>query len=312
MTEIVGLLDLLGLDDPESIDPEVNWRPRRWPDRLRVPIGRTAYGAVVELDLKEAAEGGMGPHGVIGGASASGKTELIRTLLTTLAITHAPADVGFAGIEARGGDTFHGLARLPHAFVTMGDIAAEWPGSPRLDRFVTTLTAEIARRQELLRSEGHRSHTAYTKAVRAGAPLMPLPHLLIVIDELSLIKDSSPGLVPLLRRVARLGRALGLHLLIADQTVADWIDDFDRHLSYRVVLRTFTQSDSTRLLGIPSAWNELPREPGNGFLKRDSDPVTRFRAAYLPLLDRVVDQLAGWPGVEKELWEPLRDSTTGI
>ena len=108
------LVDLLGQGDVRDLDPEVAWRPRLQRDRLRVPIGVDESGAVVALDIKESAQQGMGPHGLVIGATGSGKSELLRTLVLALSMTHSPEALNFVLVDFKGGATFAGMADLPH------------------------------------------------------------------------------------------------------------------------------------------------------------------------------------------------------
>ena len=111
----VRLLDLIGHRSVADIDPAQTWRERSPRERLRVPIGVTSGGEPIALDLKEAAQGGQGPHGLIVGATGSGKSELLRTLVAGLAVDQPPEDLSFVLIDYKGGSAFAELARLPHA-----------------------------------------------------------------------------------------------------------------------------------------------------------------------------------------------------
>src|ERR687896_187544 len=112
--EVRGL-ELFGLRSAAEVDPRACWRPRPRREQLRVPIGVGGAGEPVTLDLKQAAEGGLGPHGLIVGATGSGKSELLRTLISGLALRHSPDTLSFVLIDYKGGAAFAELARLPHA-----------------------------------------------------------------------------------------------------------------------------------------------------------------------------------------------------
>ena len=100
--------DLLSLGDAGSVDVARTWRPRSLAERLRVPIGVGEDGQPVMLDLKEAAQEGMGPHGLCVGATGSGKSELLRTLVLGLAVTHSSETLNFVLADFKGGATFAG------------------------------------------------------------------------------------------------------------------------------------------------------------------------------------------------------------
>jgi S-DNA-T family DNA segregation ATPase FtsK/SpoIIIE len=276
---VFGLADLLGYGDPRRIDPAVTWQPRPAKDRLRIPIGIDPGGRPVEFDLKESAEGGMGPHGLVIGATGSGKSELLRTLVTGLAITHSSETLNMALIDFKGGATFAGMAGLPHTCAVITNLAADLT---LVDRMADALRGELVRRQELLRASGdYASVRDYERAREAGAPLDPLPSLLIIIDEFSELLSTRPEFIDLFVMIGRLGRSLAVHLLLASQRLEEGrLRGLDSHLSYRIGLRTFSASESRAVLGVPDAY-ELPPVPGSAFLKVDTSTLIRFKAAYV-------------------------------
>ena len=101
-------MELLALGDVHTFDPDAAWRPRPARDRLRVPIGNGDGGAMVHLDIKESAQQGMGPHGLVIGATGSGKSEFLRTLVLGLAMTHSPEQLNMVLVDFKGGATFAG------------------------------------------------------------------------------------------------------------------------------------------------------------------------------------------------------------
>ncbi|NIH81475.1 type VII secretion protein EccCa [Amycolatopsis viridis] len=273
------LTDLLGLGDPYEFDLAKSWEARSNRDRLRVPIGITADGRPMELDLKESAQDGMGPHGLLVGATGSGKSELLRTLVLALAVTHDSEILNFVLVDFKGGATFTKLDRLPHTSAVITNLADELH---LVDRMLDAIGGELVRRQELLRKAGnYGSQRDYEKARTAGAPLDPLPALLIVVDEFSELLTARPDFIDMFVQIGRVGRSLGVHLLLASQRLEEGrLRGLDSHLSYRIALRTFSAMESRVVLGTPDAF-QLPRSPGNGFLKTGVDELTRFKAAYV-------------------------------
>src|SRR6185436_12933692 len=136
--------------------------------------------------------------------------------------------------------------------------------------------------QELLRDAGNfASVRDYERARTAGEDLAPLPSLFIVVDEFSELLSAKPELIDLFVAIGRLGRSLGLHLLLASQRLEEGrLRGLESHLSYRVGLRTFSAAESRGVLGVPDAY-ELPPTPGLGFLKPDQSTLVRFHAAYV-------------------------------
>jgi S-DNA-T family DNA segregation ATPase FtsK/SpoIIIE len=275
----VGLPELLGLDDPAAVGVvRARWRDSA-PDTLRVPIGVGETGDPVLLDLKESAQGGSGPHGLCIGATGSGKSELLRTLLLGLAATHASDRLNMVLIDFKGGATFLGMAELPHVSAVITNLADELS---LVDRMADALAGEITRRQEALRAAGNLASVGdYERKRRDGADLPPLPALLIVVDEFSEMLAQRPELVDLMVTIGRLGRSLQMHLLLASQRLDEGrLRGLESHLSYRIALRTFSPAESRAVLGVPDAY-QLPPMPGSGYLALGTDELVRFRAAYV-------------------------------
>ncbi|TDC02126.1 type VII secretion protein EccCa [Nonomuraea longispora] len=273
------LTDLLGVGDPTRLDPAHSWRPRAGRNRLRVPIGLGADGRLVELDIKESAQGGMGPHGLVIGATGSGKSELLRTLVLGLAVTHSSEILNFVLVDFKGGATFLGLDSLSHVSAVITNLEDELP---LVDRMHDALHGEMVRRQELLRAAGnYASLRDYERAREQGANLQPMPTLFVVLDEFSELLTAKPEFIDLFVMIGRLGRSLGVHLLLASQRLEEGrLRGLDTHLSYRIGLRTFSAMESRVVLGVADAY-ELPSAPGNAYLKFDTTGMTRFKAAYV-------------------------------
>jgi S-DNA-T family DNA segregation ATPase FtsK/SpoIIIE len=273
------LVDMLGVSDPESVDLEALWKPRTVHDRLRLPIGVGESGEPIELDIKESALEGMGPHGLIIGATGSGKSELLRTLVLGLGMTHSPSALNLVLVDFKGGATFLGLQDLPHTAAVITNLQDDLS---MVDRMHDALAGEMNRRQELLRSAGNFANVRdYERAREAGAPLDPLPALLIVCDEFSELLAQKPEFAELFVAIGRLGRSLSIHLLLASQRLEEGkLRGLDSHLSYRIGLRTFSASESRAVLGVADAY-ELPSVPGSGYLKFDVETLVRFKAAYV-------------------------------
>ena len=272
-------MDLLGLGDIHTYDPATAWRPRPARDRLRVPIGIGDSGGLIHLDIKESAQQGMGPHGLVIGATGSGKSEFLRTLVLGLVMTHSSEQLNLVLVDFKGGATFAGMADMPHVSAVITNLANELT---LVDRMQDALSGEMTRRQELLRDAGnYASIRDYEKARANGEPLEPMPSLFIVVDEFSEMLSAKPEFIDLFVAIGRLGRSLGLHLLLASQRLEEGrLRGLESHLSYRVGLRTFSAGESRAVLGVPDAY-ELPAVPGLGYLKPDQSTLLRFKAAYV-------------------------------
>jgi S-DNA-T family DNA segregation ATPase FtsK/SpoIIIE len=301
MNAETGLAELLELGDPFQLDTEKTWQTRPNRDRLRVPIGIAPDGLPVELDLKESAQDGMGPHGLVIGATGSGKSELLRTLLLALAATHDSEILNFVLVDFKGGATFTKLDRLPHTSAVITNLKDELP---MVDRMTDAINGELVRRQELLRSAGnYSSQRDYEKARAAGAPLIPLPSLLIICDEFSELLSAKPDFIDIFVQIGRVGRSLGVHLMLASQRLEEGrLRGLEVHLSYRIGLRTNTPMESRIVLGVTDA-ADLPRSPGHAYMKYGTEPMTRFRAAYVSGVYHRSGRPVGRSGAETRIFE---------
>ncbi|MBN3510993.1 type VII secretion protein EccCa [Mycolicibacterium septicum] len=274
-----GLMALLKIPDAAGIVPEQIWRQRSPRERLRVPIGITPNGQPIELDIKEAAEGGMGPHGLCIGATGSGKSEFLRTLVLSMITSHSPEQLNLVLVDFKGGATFLGLDGIAHIAAIITNLEDELT---MVDRMRDALAGEMNRRQELLRAAGNFPNvTEYERARAAGADLEPLPALFIVVDEFSELLSQKPDFAELFVMIGRLGRSLHMHLLLASQRLEEGkLRGLDSHLSYRIGLKTFSAGESRSVLGVPDAYH-LPSVPGSAFLKCDASEPIRFNACYV-------------------------------
>jgi DNA segregation ATPase FtsK/SpoIIIE, S-DNA-T family len=273
-----GWSALIGIDDVRSFDPITLWCNKNHRNRLRAPIGTTVDGAPLELDIKESAENGMGPHGLCVGATGSGKSELLRTVALGMMARNSPEVLNLLLIDFKGGATFLDLARSPHVAAVITNLAEE---APLVARMRDALAGEMNRRQQLLRTAGCAGVAAYEHARLAGAELTALPVLFIIVDEFSELLSQHPDFADMFVAIGRLGRSLGMHLLLASQRLDEGrLRGLEAHLSYRVCLKTLSASESRTVLGTLDAY-ELPNTPGAGFLRSGTGEPIRFQAAFV-------------------------------
>ena len=274
------LMELVGIGDIRDFDPEKQWRRREGRERLAAPFGVTPEGAPVVLDIKESAHHGMGPHGLLIGATGSGKSEVLRTLVLALALTHSPEQLNLVLVDFKGGATFAGMSDLPHVSAMISNLESELS---LVDRMQDALQGEMVRRQEVLREAGNYANVSEYEADRIAGKheFPPLPALFIVLDEFTEMLMAKPEFGEVFIMIGRLGRSLSVHLLLASQKMdLGKARGLESHLSYRIALKTFTENDSREVLGIPDA-AKLPPLPGSGFLKAGGDGLVRFRASYV-------------------------------
>ncbi|MFJ7961788.1 type VII secretion protein EccCa [Streptomyces sp. NPDC096324] len=282
-TPVSGPVDfpgLLGIDDPAALNIKRLWAPRSERAFLRVPIGLTDRHEPVLLDLKESSELGMGPHGLCVGATGSGKSELLRTLVLALAATHSPEDLALVLVDYKGGATFAPFTDLPHVAGVITNLENQ---AGLVERVHSSLAGEVKRRQQVLKDSGNIADIGHYAALRAtGRPdLEPLPHLFVVIDEFGELLTAKPDFIDLFLSIGRIGRSIGVHLLLSSQRIEGGkLKGLDTYLSYRLGLRTFSADESRTVLDTTDAFH-LPPLPGFGYLKVDTSTYERFKAGYV-------------------------------
>lgn len=271
---------------------------------LRVPIGVDPGGAPVHLDLREPASGGHGPHGLVIGATGSGKSELLRTLVTGLVLTHAPEELHLVLIDFKGGATFAGLADLPHTSALITNLVDDLT---LVDRMHDALGGELIRRQHVLREAGNVASVRDLPTPDDGG----LPTLLVVVDEFTELLAARPELAELFATIGRLGRSLGVHLLLASQRLDEGrLRGLESHLGFRIALRTFSAAESRAVIGSPDA-HDLPPRPGAGYLRTSPEHLVRFQTELVsrPVRRAEADRAVGFTsapvsGAVREVQEP--------
>ncbi|MFD9358245.1 type VII secretion protein EccCa [Streptomyces sp. NPDC060031] len=276
----VDFADLLGIDDVARLDLGRLWAPRGERAFLRVPIGISDSHEPVLLDLKESSELGMGPHGLCVGATGSGKSELLRTLVLALVATHPPEDLALVLVDYKGGATFAPFADLPHVAGVITNLENQ---AGLVERVHASLAGEVKRRQQVLKDAGNVADIGDYAALRAEKrpDLDPLPHLFVVIDEFGELLTAKPDFIDLFLSIGRIGRSIGVHLLLSSQRIEGGkLRGLDTYLSYRLGLRTFSADESRTVLDTTDAFH-LPPLPGFGYLKVDTSHYERFKASYV-------------------------------
>ncbi|GGL40588.1 type VII secretion protein EccCa [Nocardia jinanensis] len=273
--------DMVSIADPGNIRVDRQWPVRRDADRnrLNIPVGHDPTGQLVHLDIKESAEEGMGPHGMCIGATGSGKSEFLRTLVLSAIASHSPDVLNLLLVDFKGGATFLGFDRLSHVTAVVTNMEEE---ADLVTRMEDVINGEMGRRQRILRDAGNFASVAdYEKAREQGARLEPLPTLMIILDEFAELLEQHPSFSKLFVAIGRLGRSLRIHLLLSSQKVpANRMGELEAHLSYRIALRTNQTSDSRDAIGTADAYH-LPKKPGSGYLRVGAGDLQRFQAAYV-------------------------------
>ncbi|MHA7275008.1 FtsK/SpoIIIE domain-containing protein [Arthrobacter sp. Hz1] len=245
--------------------PELVMRAWARPDPgLRAPIGRGLNGTLL-FDLVS-----DGPHLVIAGTTGSGKSELLRTLILSIALHHGPTEVNFLLIDFKGGSALRPLTDLPHSVGLLTDLS-----SAAVTRALVSLLAEVRRRERLFAA-----HLVSDIVEWRAAQTQVLPRLVVVIDEFRMLVDDVPDAARDLIRIATLGRSLGIHLVMATQRPQGALGpDIRANVTASIALRVGSALESHDIIGSAAAAAIPVDAPGRAFLRLGTGPPTAFQVA---------------------------------
>ncbi|MES4901710.1 MULTISPECIES: FtsK/SpoIIIE domain-containing protein [unclassified Streptomyces] len=246
----VRFLDLLGVGVPTADDVVGLWSRGQGP-QTRVVLGADAGGPVT-VDLAR-----QGPHTMLGGATGAGKSILLQTLVTSLLLANRPDELNLVLVDFKGGSAFLPFQHCPHVVALIrstGETPADVFDSAAAARVLASVRAEVSRRESLLaRYDGEIDR--YWRRRRANpAGMPPLPRLVMVFDEFARVLETSPDFLKELVNVAAKGRSLGMHLVLATQSLQGKLSpELKNNISLRISLRQNEPADSTEVLGAPDA-----------------------------------------------------------
>jgi len=304
------LLDLLGMPDPSAELVGAAWSRR---GRTTVaPLGYAADGAF-ELDISR-----DGPHALVAGTTGAGKSELLQTLIASLAVANRPDAMTFVLIDYKGGSAFKDCARLPHTVGMVSDLDGHLT-----QRALASLSAELKRREEILLHAGAKDIEDYWDEVSRQPGLQPLPRLVLIIDEFASLVAELPEFVRGLVGIAQRGRSLGVHLVLATQRPAGVVSaDIRANTNLRIALRVTDATESSDVLDAPDAAAIAKSTPGRCYVRSGASSLTAVQAARVggrrpgartaatgPLIARV-----GWRDLGRPLPRaaaPSRDDDAG-
>ncbi|MDN5859906.1 MAG: FHA domain-containing protein, partial [Pseudonocardia sp.] len=268
-----GIPDVVRFTDVVSV-PQVDELRAAWrlsPENTDVVIGRDGDG-LATVDIAR-----HGPHAVVAGTSGAGKSELLQTWVGALALANSPERLSVVFMDYKGGAAFRDLVPLPHVVGTVTNLDARLAV-----RALASLRAELTRRQEQLAAAGAVDRSDYLRRAAADPALPPFPRLLVIVDELAELKEQLPALVDGLVGVARIGRSLGVHLVLATQKPAGVVDAQIRaNVDLRVCLRTRDEGESLDVIEVGDA-ARIPKErPGRALVVRGGSAPELVQSARI-------------------------------
>jgi len=261
------LLAELGLDPPDADGVRRGWAEGG--RSTRALLGRSVEGPFA-VDLRT-----DGPHALVAGTTGAGKSELLQTMIASLAVANRPDALTFVLVDYKGGAAFKDCARLPHTVGMVTDLDGHLT-----ERALASLTAELKRRETVLAASGSKDVEDHGDALDAGLDAEALPRLVIVIDEFASLVEELPDFVRGLVGIAQRGRSLGVHLVLATQRPGGVVSpEIRANTNLRVALRVTDPSESSDVIDAPDAARVSRATPGRGYVRTGHASLTAFQAA---------------------------------
>ena len=268
----MSLFTLLNVMSAYDLNLDMRWSSSDITQSMAAPIGVTADGSVLSLDIHEKAHG---PHGLVAGTTGSGKSELLQTFVLSLATLFHPYELSFVIIDFKGGGMANQFRDLPHLNGAITNIDGK-----QIDRSLKSIKAELMKRQRLFAKYDVNRIDDYIKLFKAGTAKIPLPHLILIVDEFAELKTDQPEFMKELISTARIGRSLGVHMILATQKPAGVVNDqIWSNSKFKLCLKVQDASDSKEVLKSPLAADI--KEPGRAYLEVGNNELfLLFQSAY--------------------------------
>lgn len=274
----ITFFELIKIYSIEDLDIKKRWESCDITRTMAAPIGIKGKNDIVYLDLHEQAHG---PHGLVAGTTGSGKSELLQTYILAMALQYSPIEVGFVLIDFKGGGMANQFQNLPHLVGSITDIDGQ-----QIQRSLLSIRAEIDKRKSMFANADVNNISDYIKGYRNGKIKEPLPHLIIIVDEFAELKAEQPEFMKELISASRIGRSLGIHLILATQKPAGQVSDqIWSNSRFRLCLKVQNQADSNEVLHSPLA-AEI-KEPGRAYFQVGNNEIFElFQSAYSGAMEK--------------------------
>lgn len=274
LTKNITMFEMLGILSVEDIDLRERWEKAQVYKSLAAPMGVKTKNQMVYLDISDRS-GAHGPHGLVAGTTGSGKSEVLQTYILSMATLYHPYEVGFVIIDFKGGGMANQFKNLPHLIGTITNIDGR-----EINRSLLSIKAELVKRQEMFSESGVNHINDYIKLYKAGKVTKPMPHLIMIVDEFAELKQEYPDFMKELISAARIGRTLGIHLILATQKPAGVVDaQIWSNSKFKLCLKVQTKEDSNEVIKTPLAAEIV--EPGRAYFQVGNNEIfDLFQSAY--------------------------------
>ena len=268
----ITLYELFGVKSARQFNLLENWKKNDVCKTMAAPLGINSSGEILELNLHEKYHG---PHGLVAGTTGSGKSEIIQSYIISLAINYHPYDVSFILIDYKGGGMANLFSDLPHLIGTITNLDGNL-----VNRSLSLIKSELKRRQRIFSKYDVNHINDYKKLEKENSELEPLPHLIIIADEFAELKTDQPEFMKELVSTARIGRSLGVHLILATQKPTGVVDaQIWSNSKFKLCLKVQDAADSNELLKKPDAASIV--EPGRAYFQVGNNEIYQlFQSAW--------------------------------
>ena len=274
LTKNISMYELLNILSVDDLDLKERWSSSQVFKSMAAPLGVKTKNEVVYLDISDKANA-HGPHGLVAGTTGSGKSEILQTYVLSMATLYHPYDVGFVIIDFKGGGMANQFKDLPHMMGAITNIDGR-----EINRSLLSIKAELVKRQALFAEAGVNHINDYIKLFKKNEVKQPLPHLIIIVDEFAELKAEFPDFMKELISAARIGRTLGVHLILATQKPAGVVDSqIWSNSKFKLCLKVQTKEDSNEVIKTPLAAEIV--EPGRSYFQVGNNEIFElFQSAY--------------------------------
>lgn len=272
LTTSITFYELMNILSPDDLDLNKRWSDSEIHKTMSAPIGVKTQDEYVYLDLHEKYHG---PHGLVAGTTGSGKSEILQTYILSMATLFHPYEVGFVIIDFKGGGMVNQFKELPHLMGAITNIDGH-----EINRSLMSIKAELQKRQRLFAEYDVNNINNYIKLYKRGKTNTPIPHLILIVDEFAELKAEQPEFMKELISAARIGRSLGVHLILATQKPAGQVNEqIWSNSKFKLCLKVQTKEDSNEVIKSPLA-AEI-KEPGRAYLQVGNNELFElFQSAY--------------------------------
>lgn len=274
LTKNISMYELLNIFGIEDLNLKERWASSQVYKSMAAPLGVKTKNEVVYLDISDKASA-HGPHGLVAGTTGSGKSEILQTYVLAMATLFHPYDVGFVIIDFKGGGMANQFKDLPHMMGAITNIDGR-----EINRSLLSIKAELMKRQSLFAQAGVNHINDYIKLYKRNQVKQPIPHLIIIVDEFAELKSEFPDFMKELISAARIGRTLGVHLILATQKPAGVVDaQIWSNSKFKLCLKVQTKEDSNEVIKTPLAAEIV--EPGRAYFQVGNNEIFElFQSAY--------------------------------